>query len=402
MAKIRHITDRQAVLDAISECDRIERTAFREKYAVDAKFELVLRHNGKTYDPEPLLAAAQAYQYPDLGPIRERIYQGHDGQRIVKRYAALGFQLTEQKSPSIQRDGGSAGSRGSKGTEFSASNRDWSDDEVRQIVADYFEMLKLEAGGRKCNKAEHRRQLLPKLDQRSEQSIEFKHCNISAVLRDLSLPYIEGYKPRTNAQGLLRTAVEDYIATHPRLLTEIERELHSPASNPPDGSRYTLKAVEEAPPVFKGFETEHPGSPTKLVRPGLTAESARIRQAIGKQGEEFVVALERRFLRDAGRVDLAERVRHVAALDGDGAGYDVQSFEPDGSEKLIEVKTTNGGRRTPFTITGNELLQSERLGERFWLYRVFHFSREPRLYRLQGPLAEKLWLRPTEYSARPK
>ncbi len=85
MAVIRHITDRQAVLDAISECDRIGRTAFREKYAVDAKFELVLRHIGKVYDPEPLLAAAQAYQHPDLGPIRERIYQGHRGQRMRVR-----------------------------------------------------------------------------------------------------------------------------------------------------------------------------------------------------------------------------------------------------------------------------------------------------------------------------
>ncbi len=410
MAVIRHITDRQAVLEAINECDRIGRKAFREKYAVDAKYELVLRHNGKPYDPEPLLAAAQSYQHPDLGPIKERIYQGHRGQRMAQRYAALGFQLAEQYSRSIGHDGGagdSKASRGSVGSRASGDSapppaqRDWPEEDVRLIVADYFEMLKLEASGQEYSKAEHRRRLLASLDLRSEQSIEFKHCNISAVLSGLSLPYIEGYKPRTNVQGSLRTAVETFLNEHPQLFAELDRKLYLPVSNPPDGSQYTLKDIEEAAPVFVESEPSHPRSPTKFARPGLAEESAQARKALGIQGEEFVAGLERRFLRDLGRVDLAERVRNVAAVDGDGAGYDVRSFEIDGSEKYIEVKTTNGGDRTPFVITENELFQSERLGQYFWLYRIFRFSRGPKLYRLQGPLTDKLWLKPTEYSARP-
>jgi hypothetical protein len=41
--------------------------------------------------------------------------------------------------------------------------------------------------------------------------------------------------------------------------------------------------------------------------------------------------------------------------DGDGAGYDIASFAPDGRPRLIEVKTTNGWERTPFHISRNEL-----------------------------------------------
>jgi hypothetical protein len=41
--------------------------------------------------------------------------------------------------------------------------------------------------------------------------------------------------------------------------------------------------------------------------------------------------------------------------DGDGAGFDVLSFEPDGRERLIEVKTTNGTAATPFFLTRNEM-----------------------------------------------
>jgi hypothetical protein len=48
-------------------------------------------------------------------------------------------------------------------------------------------------------------------------------------------------------------------------------------------------------------------------------------------------------------------VRHVAVLDGDGAGYDVASHNVDGSERLIEVKTTRGGADSDFFVSSNEL-----------------------------------------------
>lgn len=44
---------------------------------------------------------------------------------------------------------------------------------------------------------------------------------------------------------------------------------------------------------------------------------------------------------------------------GDGAGYDIASFAPDGLPRLIEVKMTNGWERTPFHITSNELTAAE-------------------------------------------
>ena len=69
---------------------------------------------------------------------------------------------------------------------------DWTREEVEAIVADYLLMLTLELSGQKYSKAEHRRQLQTKLQQRSEGSIEFKHCNISAVMIDIGFPSIRG------------------------------------------------------------------------------------------------------------------------------------------------------------------------------------------------------------------
>lgn len=58
---------------------------------------------------------------------------------------------------------------------------DWSREEVEAIVADYLHMLTLELSGQSYNKTEHRRRLQAKLNQRSDGSIEFKHCNIRGV-----------------------------------------------------------------------------------------------------------------------------------------------------------------------------------------------------------------------------
>ena len=68
----------------------------------------------------------------------------------------------------------------------------------------------------------------------------------------------------------------------------------------------------------------------------------------------------------------------MAVTCGDGVGFDVLSFdEGDESERLIEVKTTGLGKHFPFYVTANEVRCSEDCPERFRLYRVFDFARDP-------------------------
>src|SRR5262245_85329 len=84
---------------------------------------------------------------------------------------------------------------------------DWSPREIDLIVADYFDMFRMEMAGQPVNKAERNR-ALQELTRRSRGSIEFKHQNISAVLDRLGNPWIRGYKPRFNFQAALVAAVE--------------------------------------------------------------------------------------------------------------------------------------------------------------------------------------------------
>ena len=60
-------------------------------------------------------------------------------------------------------------------------------------------MLRDDLAGKPNSKAEHNRQLQGHID-RGRGAIEFKHQNVSAVLKGLGEAWIEGYKPAMNFQ----------------------------------------------------------------------------------------------------------------------------------------------------------------------------------------------------------
>ena len=106
-----------------------------------------------------------------------------------------------------------------------------------------------------------------------------------------------------------------------------------------------------------------------------------------------------RLLEQLDRADLAKKIRWVSEEDGDGAGYDILSFDAKGKERLLEVKTTVGSDTTPFYITRNELSFSSERPEAFRLCRVFDFSRQPRMFELVPPLENLVYLSPLNYEA---
>ena len=76
-----------------------------------------------------------------------------------------------------------------------------------------------------------------------------------------------------------------------------------------------------------------------------------------------------------------------------------RSPKPSPQERLIEVKTTNGGVRTPFYLTRNEHEVSEVRGDVWRLYRVHLFAQCPSIYTLSPPLAQALHLRAEAWRA---
>ena len=133
---------------------------------------------------------------------------------------------------------------------------------------------------------------------------------------------------------------------------------------------------------------------------GLLHGDHRLVKIVGLAGEEFVINFERARLIHAGVEKLASKIEHVAKEKGDGAGFDVLSFEKSGDERLIEVKTTKYGVHTPFYISRNELEVSKSESVRYHLYRLFDFRERPQLFTLHGALSKTCTLDATNYVAR--
>jgi hypothetical protein len=239
------------------------------------------------------------------------------------------------------------------------------------------------------------------LDGRSDGSIEFKHQNISAVLIELGYPYIEGYKRRLNFQGLLADAVQARLVNNREIEPAVAASVNAsatPADTEDVLGRLTSPPVSSEPvgaPGPAGQET------TAVVRAGVNYLEREARnRSLGRMGEEFALAFERARLLAAGRERLARQVEHVAVTQGDGLGYDIRSFESDGGDRLVEVKTTRFGIETPFFVSRNEVAVSEARAEIYHVHRVFAFEKNPRLFILSGSLDRICNLTPVQYIAR--
>jgi hypothetical protein len=278
------------------------------------------------------------------------------------------------------------------------AEHDWSRDEVEAIVADYFDMLGHELAGARVNKSEHNERLRAVLQRRSKGSVEFKHANISAVLTEHGYPYIDGYKPRSNFQALLEQVVLEYLDVHRDFFDPL---IAGPVLNPttsPDPRGIEVDRLVEAPPENMTVPQTVWSPTARLARFDFVARDAANRD-LGRRGEEFVLEFERRRLHDGGETQLAKRVEWTARVKGDGAGYDIQSFDFGGQPRLIEVKTTGLGKYFPFNVTVNELRCSEARPQEFHLYRVFNFGPDARLYLLPGALSGSCHLDATHYRA---
>lgn len=103
-------------------------------------------------------------------------------------------------------------------------------------------------------------------------------------------------------------------------------------------------------------------------------EEAKKQKDIGDAGEEFVYQYERVQVKKY-KLSKKKQVRKVAKLDGDGLGYDILSYDKNGHEIYIEVKTTSGAEDASIFITANELKMSEEHVEQYYLYRVYDFDK---------------------------
>ena len=274
---------------------------------------------------------------------------------------------------------------------------DWSREEVEVIVTDYFAMLGADLARTPYNKTAHRRGLADRVRNRSEASIEFKHGNISAILIELGFPYIPGYKPRSNYQALLFDVVAERLWANRQLQELAATDADRPSSTP--SVLDPLSILVDPPAAGRPERSLGERSSVRPVAFVDYLEREARNRSLGEAGEHFVIGYERIRLIRSGHEALAARIEHVSRVKGDAEGFDIRSYENDGKERLIEVKTTKYGQETPFFVSRNELAVSERRRDCYHVYRLFRFREAPRMFVLGGAISSTCTLDASTYVA---
>lgn len=358
----------EAVRIAASRLDAGEQHPFGPATTYEAVID------GKRYPPKALIGIAARHQLAlSLGPE-----DFHGGERTGEAnwyLRRLGFDVVS-KEPRV--------------------GEDWTDDEIWASIDVYFDMLLRRLRGEDFVRVTFLRALAGRTHGRSVKSVEYKLQNVSAVLIDMGLTRLDGFAPASNFQARLGELVDEYLRLDPETSAALESILEQTPARPP--LPQIRSDIEEPPPDSDAGDAKRP----RRFRARKVVDRARsdaANRALGRAGEQFVVGVEQESLRRAGRADLADKVKWIADEAGDGAGHDVLSFEVDGEEIYIEVKTTNGAKEAPFLVTANEIEFSQ-AQPAFRLYRLFTFSNEPRMYVLRGPLRDTAALEPVLFRAR--
>lgn len=180
-------------------------------------------------------------------------------------------------------------------------------------------------------------------------------------------------------------------------LLELQSQSAAPVEKPKEK---TIEFVDPPSPSQK-----RSGSSTREFKTRKISNYAQINasnSALGLLGEELIIDTERKNLIKHDRKDLAEKIIHVSVIEGDGAGYDIKSFTPEGEVKYIEVKATKGSGTAPFYLSPNEIEFSKINPNNYYLYRIYDLDvqqKSGKIYVLTGDLSGKLDLKPTQYVA---
>lgn len=283
------------------------------------------------------------------------------------------------------------------GAEEGVTGLPWTRTEVEATVADYFRMLRMQEMGQRPNKAEHCRRLHEVIPARNLQAIEYKHRNISAVLNLYGAQTLNGYKPLPNFQRLLLEIVGEALIKDHAFDKIAIQSVETPAEAP------TLdhfdQFVVDTPIARIAINEAREDFVRRLpVKRDYLEREARNR-SLGLAGELLIIDYEKQRLQSLGAARLADRIEHISTTRGDGAGFDILSFDGDGRERFIEVKTTAYVAETPFFVTPNEVDFSRERSDQFHLYRLFNFRRNPKMFMLPGAVETNCRLDPANFRA---
>jgi len=158
--------------------------------------------------------------------------------------------------------------------------------------------------------------------------------------------------------------------------------------------------------ILEKSEFAETTSPLQKISAEDYIDRSKAKQDIGLKGEYFILKYEKGELIKNNKADLAIKVRHISKDKGDYAGYDILSYDIQGNEKYIEVKTSVKNYTADFFLTENEMNKIKRL-DNYFIYRVFDFDTQAEkgnlyIVNCNKDFMDYFTIQPTQYKVSPR
>ena len=152
--------------------------------------------------------------------------------------------------------------------------------------------------------------------------------------------------------------------------------------------------------IIESKETEPPRIKRKSNSKPDYAKQNRRNKELGEIGEKIVEDFEKERLNNLTKPHLAKKVDRIS-VQTDTEGYDILSYNEDGTERYIEVKATQAKvGSASFFLTINELKTAQEK-ENYFIYMVFEvLSEKPKIWIIPNPFSpanEKVNLSPINF-----
>ena len=148
--------------------------------------------------------------------------------------------------------------------------------------------------------------------------------------------------------------------------------------------------LEDTKVKIKDFEYRSPkktkGKTTKNKKAKAKKRRSDRSAFIGRKGEKIVFDFEKEKLKKINLNNLSEKVRWHAELN-EKPGYDITSFDDNGDEIFIEVKSSSGKTINDVDLTKNEIMSmfNKKTKEKFYIYLVTNALTKPEIEVIKNP-----------------
>jgi len=148
--------------------------------------------------------------------------------------------------------------------------------------------------------------------------------------------------------------------------------------------------LEDTKVKIKDFEYRSPKKTKGKTTNNKKAKAKKRRSDrsafIGRKGEKIVFDFEKEKLKKINLNNLSEKVRWHAELN-EKPGYDITSFDDNGDEIFIEVKSSSGKTINDVDLTKNEIMSmfNKKTKEKFYIYLVTNALTKPEIEVIKNP-----------------